>query len=258
MESSFQPALKKVCLRRVFRSKFERWCVKNEVPFPTCLSARETNHLEICEACQTLWLSFVYRRHFLEQQTEQQYTAEWERLSEPQRLQLMPELAHKDQELIKSLVKRKHVTGFQLFLKEQGGQAEFKEGQDPQVHFQHLSSQASHTWRELSAEQQQSYVKEAKQKNAEPKVFIQNLPRFMKEKVKEYKQESALLHQDKAGKSPGRKPNPFMTYLTERWQQVKSTGEITYQELLQQVTQEWRVKQKKRKAPEPDPEPEPS
>lgn len=251
MESS--SPLKKICRRRTYRSEFERWCVKNEVPCPISLSAREMNHLESCEACRTLWLSFVYRRHFLEQQSEYKYVVEWERLAEPQRMSLLPELAQKDQDFIKNVIKKKHVTGFQLFLKEQGGQAEVKEGKDTQEHFRCLSSQASQAWRELTAEQQQIYVEQAKQKNAEPKVFIQNLPRFMKEKVKEYKQESALLHKEKETR---RKPNAFMNHLTERWQQVKSSGKITYQELLQQVTQEWRANQKKRKEPEPDVESE--
>jgi hypothetical protein len=209
---------------------FDHICRKLKIP-PPQVPVREKDHMNGCGLCQQVWPLFYYEECVVKCAEFKEICQNWMNMTENTRKKLFCKLSMDEKKWMKSMIKGRSLTGYQLFLRE----SSHRQKETNPVSFGVRTKYLAEKWQQLSSTEKQTYNNLSSMKKKERLQFLQRLPKFKKVKLKLEKKSYFAKR-----KRFGRPINVFMSYLKDRWndEKRKSAG-VKYRELMKIASREW-------------------
>jgi len=211
--------------------KYSNYCKKYDIPYPN-ISARESEHLDVCPQCQELWPLFLFKHEYTLNKSFNKVLEEWSELTEKDRCIQLKDLLKEDKVWKKSINRRRAPSGYQLFLREQ-------RKSDPEMKllkFGDCTTLIAKIWSGFSEEKKQVYNDQSAELKQDGISKVEALPKFKKRIYVLEKRKFRKLSKSQSLKKPS---NPFMLYLNDKWSLQKSNPGMKYRDMMKSCSAEW-------------------
>jgi hypothetical protein len=207
---------------------YTQYCARLGVPAPP--TPREHEHLSVCIDCQRLWpLFYRYQQTVGRTLTLASITGTWAALTEVARQELLPRLLRDELTLVRTFVKRRVPTAFQLFTKDM---LDKHKRLWATATFGTKSQRVAALWKVITVDQQQEYRARSHAAKQARQVRLLALPKHTQTRIHIAKQN----RRTKSRQSPHKRPkNPYVVFLNQRWvseQQKPIALRTTYKALM--------------------------
>jgi hypothetical protein len=224
--SSYEEETKKRKIEGVGLPNYKYVCKRKGIPYPI-VSSREHEHLNKCSSCREVWpMFYAFNKPMYD---FKEICLQWASMTETNRI----DEYEKHLAPLREIATTRVPSGYQLFLRDKSKSEQFKN-----ISFGEKSKHLSKMWKNLNSEEKDLFKHESENLKEKKKEYVTNLPKLKRQL---YLAEKRKFKKRKTRKRKNIKPNAFMKYLRDRWNDEKRSEKgLKYREVIKSCSYDWK------------------